>query len=111
MAIKAERESKPIDFRTDFHYSYNDKFSMEELLSCLSDCSNTASGEDNISFEILKHLHENSYKFLLQLYNSLWINEHFPHDWNTAIEQLFLKPGKSPLDPNSYRPIALTSCL
>ena len=111
LAIKEKKESEPIDFRTDIHYSYNDNFTHEELLSCLSDCANTAPGEDSISFELLKHVHENSYNFLLQLYNTLWVNEHFPNGWNTAIEQLFLKPGKNPLDPNSYRPIALTSCL
>ena len=108
---KSIREAKPIDFSSEEYFSYNENFSMDELKACLADCSNTAPGEDNISFEMLKHVHENSLFYLLDFYNNLFSNEQFPQSWNTAIDLPFLKPGKNPHDPSSYRPIALTSCL
>ena len=107
--IIKENEKIPIDFKTDQYYSYNDCFIMDELLSALSTCSNTAPGEDMITFEMLKHLHPNSLQYLLKLYNKIWVEIYFPQDWHKALDLPFLKPGKDPYDANSYRPIALTS--
>lgn len=60
---------------------------------------------------MLKHLHPNSLQYLLKLYNKIWIEIYFPQDWRKALDLPFLKPGKDPYDKNSYRPIALASCL
>ena len=35
----------------------------------------------------------------------------FPSTWRKATVILIPKPGKDPLNPNNYRPIALTICL
>ena len=51
---------------------------MDELKACLADCSNTAQGEDNISFQMLKHIHENSLIYLLNFYNNLFLDEQHP---------------------------------
>ena len=72
---------------------------MDELKACLADCSNTAQGEDNISFQMLKHIHENSLIYLQNLYNNLFLNEQFPQSWNFAIDLPFLKPGKTHMIP------------
>ena len=78
--IKEKEEKIPINFETDQYYSYNDCFIMDELLSALSTCSNTAPGEDMITFEMLKHLHPNSLQYLLKLYNKIWVETYFPQD-------------------------------
>ena len=109
--IKQNQESQQLNFAMDEQKTYNKAFSMDELLSALSSCSNTAPGEDMISFEILKHTDVSCHHFILELYNSLWVEELFPQMWNTAISLPFLKPGKDPRNPSSYRPIALTCCL
>ena len=110
-AIKRDKERDVIDFSTTDKFDYNEPFTYEELVSSLADCSNTAPGEDLISYEILKHTHEKGLKFLLELYKNILIKENFVDSWTTGIILPFLKPGKNPQDPKSYRPIALTSCL
>ena len=73
----------------------------------LSECSDTAPGEDHLSFQMLKYPHIKSEKFSLSLYNDIFIQESDPELWNIAIDLPLLKPGKDPHDHNSYRPIAL----
>ena len=109
--IKEKEEKNPIDFKTDQYYPYNENFTMDELLSALSSCSNTAPGEDMITFEMLKYLHPNILKYLLKLYRKIWTEIYFPQAWQKALDLPSLKPDKDPFDLNSYRPIALTSCL
>ncbi|GFW69743.1 RNase H domain-containing protein [Trichonephila clavipes] len=63
---------------------------MWELKRALSSAHNTSPGPDEISYELLCHLNEDSLETIV-----------IP----------ILKPGKDPKNPLSYRPIALTSCL
>ena len=111
LVLKRNQELNSIDFSTTDNSYYNKPFTSEELASSLFDCSNTAPGEDLISYEILKHAHESCLMFILELYDNILVKENFLNVWNTGIILPFLKPGKNPQDPKSYRPIALTSCL
>ena len=77
----------------------------------LADSSNTAPGEDNIVYEMLKHLPDETKKFLLDLYNLIWCSSVLPESWTISIILAILKPGKDASSPTNYRPIALTSCL
>ena len=43
--------------------------------------------------------------------NKLWIAKEYPAMWNKEIKLPFLKPGKNPSLPSSYRPISLTSSI
>ena len=43
--------------------------------------------------------------------NGLWSTSSSPKTWKTSIVVPVLKPGKDPNLPQSYRPIALTSCV
>ena len=110
-AKKKTEESKPFLFQTSENISYNIPFSTEELQAALSDCSNSSPGEDYISFIMIKHLHAEAQSTLLTIYNTIWSSGYFPPEWRNAIILPFLKPGKDPFNPQSYRPIALTSCL
>ena len=48
---------------------------------------------------------------LLEVYNHIWQTGDFPDCWHEAIVIPIPKPGKDHSDPNSYRPISLTSCV
>ena len=109
-SIKIRQEQQPINFYTDIHEDYNDPFTLKELVSSLSKCKSTAEGPDDIHYEMLKHLSMESKKFLLKLYNRIWLECEFP-SWKIATILPFKKPGKSGENPSDYRPIALTSCV
>ena len=85
-------------------------FDMRELLYALAKNKNTAPGPDNIYDMIKKSSHETKL-FILGIINKMINNSEFPSIWEMALALPFLKPGKEPTLPSSYRPIALTSCL
>jgi len=90
----------------------NEKFSIDELESAIAQCKNgTAPGEDMITYEMLKHFPPSSLVIILELYNRIWETGILPQNWKHSIVLPFVKPGKDPSSPDSYRPIALTSAL
>ena len=104
-------ERNIINFETDEKLYYNTPFAVEELEASLSKCSNSAPGQDNISFDLIKHLNQLAKKRLLEFYNHLWTKGLFPQKWRHAIIIPIAKPGKDPSRADNYRPISLTSCL
>ena len=70
-----------------------------------------AAGEDDIPYEMIKHLGKRARELLLHIYNRCWAGEKLPATWRTAVIKTLLKDGKDPKDTTSYRPISLTSCL
>ena len=50
-------------------------------------------------------------KILKDILNNIWTTGDFPHQWRAATVIPIPKPNKDHADPNSYRPIALSSCL
>ena len=110
-AKKEEEERLTIDFTTISNFNYNSPFSLEEMKSALNNSSESSPGEDLISIPIIKHLHPNALKCLLDIYNNIWNSNFFPPEWRQAVVIPFLKPGKNLNDPSNYRPIALTSCI
>ena len=90
----------------------NDPFSLHELCASINQTKNhSAPGQDGISYEIIKHLPKIAQKALLSIYNSFYLSNKIPVEWNTAIVIPILKQGENPSDPASYRPISLTSAL
>ena len=107
-------EQSAINFTTpSTHYTeeYNLPISANELNLALKSCSDSAAGEDQITYSMLKNLHPTAQNEMLQLINKIWLEELFPEQWRTAIVLSFLKPGKNPQEVTSYRPIALTSSI
>ena len=90
---------------------YNAPFTMEEMMNALNDSKLTSPGEDGIRYEMIKHLPEATKLFLLKTYNGLWESHTSPHSWKVSEIIPGLKPGKNPELAQSYRPIALTSCV
>ena len=110
---KEKQEKNKIKFNEDPHQEeyYNVKFTMEEMTAALATSNNSAPGEDNINFEMLKHLSTKSKTYLLEMYNQIWKRKEFINEWRTAIIIPIPKPGKDPSNVNNYRPVSLTSCM
>src|SRR5215469_14583158 len=60
---------------------------------------------------MLKHLPTESLQLLLHLFNDIWNGSPFPALWQQATVIPLPKAVKNSGDPNSYRPISLTSYL
>ena len=73
--------------------------------------NHSAVGPDEVHNEFLKQLPDESVKYLLKLYNNIWVNGTFPETWRQSINVPIPKSGKDTSNPQNYRPITLTSCL
>lgn len=91
--------------------AYNEPFRLAELRAALNCCNKSAPGTDRILYDMLKHLSQETQQTLLSLYNAIWFSCKIPTSWKEAIVIPVPKQGKDPSSVNSYRPIALTSCL
>ena len=114
--IKLKEESRPVNFnlsRKDKkrNHNYNKKFKMRDLKWAIKKSNNSSPGPDQIHYEILRHLPEETLKVLLNILNELWKNDSFPKSWREALIIPIPKAGRDPLSPTNYRPIALTSCI
>ena len=85
---------------------------MTEVLRVIKEASNgKAAGNDDIPYEMIKHLGPKAQGMLLDLYRKCWRGAGIPTAWRKACIKTLLKEDKDPKDPTSYRPISLTSCL
>ena len=101
----------PANFKSSNNEEYNTPFNLDELKDAISKAHDTATGPDEVHYQMLKHLPPKSLHALLDIFNDMWETGKFPESWELATIIPILKPGKDHAEPNSYRPIALTSCL
>jgi len=109
--FKARQEQNQLKFESDNSEDYNAPFSLAELQEALHRANDSAAGPDNIHYQMLKHLPDPSLAVLLKVFNNIWESGKFPRSWSTATVIPIPKPGKDPSFLDSYRPIALTSCI
>ncbi|CAG7727507.1 unnamed protein product [Allacma fusca] len=93
------------------HETYNAPFTMQELKRAIKHTKNSAPGPDLVHIQMLKNMDYENLTQVLKLYNNIWKTHCIPNSWKEAIVVPILKPGKTPQEPNNYRPIALTSVL
>lgn len=86
----------------------DEPFTLGEMLRAINRSKPTSPGKDRESYSMLKHLGEKTLKRLLELYNKVWEEGRLPAVWKEAAVIPIRKPGKDPVRPSSYRPIALT---
>ena len=87
-------------------------FAMAELQEGLDGLKLRKSpGKDGVTNEMLKNLGRGAKETLLKVINVSWKTGKTPAAWKEAIMVPILKPGKDKLDPASYRPISLLSCI
>ena len=111
--LKSLAEAYPISFNSENNsLSYNLPITAFELRSTIhKNLRNASPGPDNIHASMLKHLHPNSFVYLLSLFNEILLQGSYPISWKLAIILPILKPSKDQSFSSSYRPIALTSVL
>lgn len=87
-------------------------FSLQELAHAIDNSpAHSAPGPDKITYQAIKNIGKNGRKQLLHLYNDVWRSGSIPKEWKTSQIKPLLKPGKPPGELQSFRPIALGSCL
>jgi hypothetical protein len=90
----------------------SDNFLMEELVSSLkAGKASGAKGPDGLALRFLKNLGEVSRSFMLDTFNKSWREGVCQQSWKDAVIVPIFKLGKLEGQLDSYRPIALTSCL
>ena len=100
-----------MNFKSQNNEIYNKDFNLDELVQAIQLSHDSATGPDEIYYQMLKQLPDTSLETLLNILNYIWTTGKFPEDWIYATLIPIPKPGKDPAEPNNYRPIALTSCL
>ena len=111
LTYKISQEQQTLDLTETNEEPYNDAISETEFLKALRMSKDTAPGKDNISYILLKKIDHASGRFLLGIFNKVYTEKVFPETWRESLLIPILKPGKPAHSPNSYRPIALTSCI
>ena len=76
---------------------YNNPFNLDELKDAISKSHDTATGPDEIHYQMLKHLPLKSLQTLLEIFNYMWETGKFPESWELATIILIPKPGKDKL--------------
>ena len=106
--VPQDTESQPI--LSSFHSSphiLTKSFTITELNLAISSRKSIASGLDNISPILLKHLPTNALVSLLNIFNDILTTQQFPTSWYSYRVIPIPKPNSN----TSFRPIALSSSL
>ncbi|ESP04448.1 hypothetical protein LOTGIDRAFT_176339 [Lottia gigantea] len=70
--VKLQEERKRLTFASKNEEYYNNKFTISELKFSLKQARDTATGPDDIHYQILKHLPYPTLKKLLCIFNQIW---------------------------------------
>lgn len=84
---------------------------VEEVIVAASELKPMTMGDDLVHNEMLQNLNYENAKLVTRLFNLSLNKSYIPKEWRRSTVCPILKPNKDPTDPESYRPIALTSCL
>ena len=75
-------------------------FQLVERIDSISKEKDTAAGNDEIHYQLLKHLPRESLKLLLKIFNDIWLSGEVPDCWKDALVIPRPKPGKDHTNPN-----------
>ena len=109
--IKDQQEKIKLNFSSNNSEIYNRYFKLRDLKRAIKKSKNTAPGPDNIPYEVLRHLPEQTLLLWLDIINHMWKIGCFPKCWQESYILPFPKPDKDHKLRDNYRPISLTSCL
>ena len=82
--IKTEQEKVKLNFKSQSNEIYNKDFNLDELVEAIQQSHDSATGPDEIHYQMLKHLPENSLETLLNISNYLWTTGKSPKNWTYA---------------------------
>lgn len=86
-------------------------FLFTELQLALDGLVDSSPGSDGIPYSFLKNASSTTKEYYLEIVNNIFEYGLIPKPWKSQVVIPLLKPGKNPSDPNSRRPIALSSVL
>jgi ribonuclease HI/exonuclease III len=91
----------------------HEDFSINEIALILSSIkdSESATGQDEISYSMIINLSLKAKSILLDLFNLIWKSGGIPISWKKVSIIPLLKPNKPKGEIKSYRPVALSSCV
>ena len=69
---KQETEMEELNFETDTNENYNLPFTISELENSLKNAHDSASGADEVHYQLLKQLPRISLQTLLNIFNRIW---------------------------------------
>lgn len=95
------------DLRVSPTHILTNNFIMSELTLAITSRKSTASGLDNISPVMLKHLPAIALDFLFAILNNIYSTQQIPSSWSTYKVIPIAKQNSK----TSFRPIALSSAL
>ena len=98
--VKIEKEREKLNFQSLNNKKYNLPFKLSELKDSLHKCNDTAAGQDNIHYQIPKHLPPAALETLL---NEILHTGKFSEDWYKAVIIPIPKPGKDKTEATNYR--------
>ena len=87
----------------------NVPFTLEEMETFLNSRKNKAAGADKVHYLMIKNLSPKAKFFVLNFLNNVFKSGQCPTIWKIAQVVPLPKVNKDLTDPNSYRPISLTS--
>ena len=90
-----------MNFKSQNNVIYNKIFNLDELVEAIQLSHDSATGPDEIYYQMLKHLPDTSLETLfniliLNIFNYIWTTRKFPDDWQYATIIPIPKPGKDP---------------
>ena len=84
---------------------------MDEIKLVVKTIKDKSPGPDGITAPLLKHLPDNYFNQLKNIYDSIVASQYWSQSSKTSNTKFILKPLKNPSDPASYRPIALINII
>ena len=85
------QEKIKLNFKSSKYKEYNNPFNLDELIDAINKSHDTATGPDEIHYQMLKHLPPKSLKKLSDIFNDiwetgkfLWETGKFPESWELA---------------------------
>ena len=100
------KEKRRLDFSSKNGEEYNLPFSVTELRQLLPRANDSATGLDQVHYQLLTHLPNSALSVLLKVYNHVREYGRFPPSWREAVVIPIPRPGKDHSDPGNFRPIA-----
>ena len=97
---KTEQDEVKLNFKLHNNEIHNKDFNLYELVEAIQLSHDSATGPDEIHYQMLKHLPDTSLETLLNIFNYILTTGKFPDDWQYATIIPIPKLGKDPAEPN-----------
>ena len=111
--IKMLKGKRRLDFSSTNEEDYNLPFSMTELKQSLQRTNDSATGLDQVHYQLLTHLPNSTLSVLLKVYNHVWESGCSPPSWCKVVVIPIPKPSKDHSDPGNFKTMErmINACL